>query len=65
MLVVFMLILKLVRVNKKIMEMERRYGGDYVHTSNILASVGRYSDVERLRIVMDKRIVFKLLAIVW
>ena len=48
------------RVTRKIMEMERGYGGDYVLMSNILAGAGRYRDAERLTIVVDKRIVFKL-----
>ncbi|KAI4354897.1 hypothetical protein L6164_003721 [Bauhinia variegata] len=48
------------RVARKIMEMERGYGGDYVLMSNILVGVGRFKDAERLRKVMDKRVPFKL-----
>ncbi|RHN59212.1 putative pentatricopeptide [Medicago truncatula] len=48
------------RVTKKILEMEKGHGGDYVLMSNIFASVGRFKDVERLREMIDKRNVFKL-----
>ncbi|XP_054817656.1 pentatricopeptide repeat-containing protein At1g09220, mitochondrial [Prosopis cineraria] len=48
------------RVMRKILEMEREYGGDYILMSNILAGVGRFGDAERLRKVMDMRIAFKL-----
>ena len=48
------------RVTRKILEMERRHGGDYVLMSNILAGVGRFKDAERLREMIDKRIAFKL-----
>ncbi|KAF7824994.1 pentatricopeptide repeat-containing protein [Senna tora] len=48
------------RVIRKILEMEREYGGDYVLMSNILAGAGRFRDAERLRKVMDMRIAFKL-----
>ncbi|RDX66162.1 Pentatricopeptide repeat-containing protein, mitochondrial, partial [Mucuna pruriens] len=36
------------RVTRKILEMERGYGGDYVLMSNILVGVGRFKDAERL-----------------
>ncbi|CAK8575060.1 unnamed protein product [Lathyrus sativus] len=48
------------RVTKKILEMEKGHGGDYVLMSNILAGVGRFEDVERLREMIDKRNAFKL-----
>ncbi|KAM1049109.1 hypothetical protein ACFX13_028865 [Malus domestica] len=48
------------RVTKKVLEMERGYGGDYVLMSNILAGVGRYSDAERMRSLLDERNAFKL-----
>ncbi|XP_031262535.1 pentatricopeptide repeat-containing protein At1g09220, mitochondrial-like [Pistacia vera] len=48
------------RVTRKILEMERGYGGDYVLMYNILAGVGRFGDAERLRRVMDERNAFKL-----
>ncbi|XP_059656752.1 pentatricopeptide repeat-containing protein At1g09220, mitochondrial-like [Cornus florida] len=43
------------RVTRKILEMERGYGGDYVLLSNIFAGVGRFADSERTRGVMDER----------
>jgi pentatricopeptide repeat protein len=48
------------RVTRKIMEMERGYGGDYVLMYNIFAGAGRYEDAERLRKLMNKRNAFKL-----
>ncbi|CAI9103742.1 OLC1v1002281C1 [Oldenlandia corymbosa var. corymbosa] len=42
-----------VRVTKKIMEVERKYGGDYVVLSNIFASTGRFMDSEKVRKDMD------------
>jgi pentatricopeptide repeat protein len=48
------------RVTKKILEMEKGHGGDYVLMSNIFAGVGRFKDVERLREMIDKRVAFKL-----
>ncbi|CAL8999462.1 unnamed protein product [Prunus brigantina] len=48
------------RVTKKILEMERGYGGDYVLMSNIFAGVGRCSDAERMRSLLDERNAFKL-----
>ncbi|XP_065854452.1 pentatricopeptide repeat-containing protein At1g09220, mitochondrial [Euphorbia lathyris] len=48
------------RVTRKIMEMERGYGGDYVLMYNIFAGVGRFRDAERLRRLMDERNAFKL-----
>lgn len=38
------------RVMRKILEMERRYGGDYVLLSNLFAGFGRFADAE-----MDER----------
>ncbi|KAL3538502.1 hypothetical protein ACH5RR_001868 [Cinchona calisaya] len=43
------------KVASKIMEMERKYGGDYVLLSNIFAAVGRYADSERVRRHMDRK----------
>lgn len=43
------------RVTKKIMEMERKYGGDYVLLSNIFAGVGRFADSELVRKHLDKQ----------
>ena len=44
------------RVTRKILEMERKYGGgDYALLSNIFAGVGRFWDVERVRRLMDER----------
>eukprot|EP00257_Ricinus_communis_P008173 XP_002525463.2 pentatricopeptide repeat-containing protein At1g09220, mitochondrial [Ricinus communis] len=48
------------RVTRKIMEMERGYGGDYVLMYNIFAGVGRFEDAERLRVLMDERNAFKV-----
>ncbi|XP_061371058.1 pentatricopeptide repeat-containing protein At1g09220, mitochondrial [Gastrolobium bilobum] len=48
------------RVTRKIQELERGHGGDYVLMSNILVGVGRFNDAERLREMIDKRISFKL-----
>lgn len=48
------------RVTRKILELERGHGGDYVLISNILAGVGRFKDAERLREMIDRRIAFKL-----
>lgn len=48
------------RVTRKILDMERGYGGDYVLMSNIFASVGRYQDSEKLRRLLDERKAFKL-----
>lgn len=48
------------RVTRKIMEIERGYGGDYVLMYNIFAGAGRYEDAERLRKLMNKRNAFKL-----
>ncbi|XP_021896974.1 pentatricopeptide repeat-containing protein At1g09220, mitochondrial [Carica papaya] len=48
------------RVTRKLLEMERSYGGDYVLMSNILAGVGRFRDSERLRITMDQRNAYKI-----
>lgn len=48
------------RVTRKVLEIERGHGGDYVLMSNILVGVGRFKDAERLREIIDKRIAFKL-----
>ncbi|KDP20280.1 hypothetical protein JCGZ_06866 [Jatropha curcas] len=48
------------RVTKRIMQMERGYGGDYVLMYNIFASVGRFRDAERLRRLMDQRNALKV-----
>ncbi|GAV86169.1 PPR domain-containing protein/PPR_2 domain-containing protein [Cephalotus follicularis] len=48
------------RVTRKILEMDRGYGGDYVLMYNIFAGVGRFQDAERLRNLMDERNAFKL-----
>lgn len=48
------------RVTRKIMEMETGYAGDYVLLSNIFVDVGRYTDSERVRGVMDKRNALKV-----
>lgn len=48
------------RVTEKIMEMERKYGGDYILMSNIFAGVGRFSDSEKVRKHMDKQNAAKL-----
>lgn len=47
------------RMTRKIMEMERGYGGDYVLMHNIFAGAGRYEDAERLRRLIDERNAFK------
>ncbi|KAF2308403.1 hypothetical protein GH714_006766 [Hevea brasiliensis] len=48
------------RVTRKIMEIERGYGGDYVLMYNIFAGVGRFEDAERLRRLMDERNALKV-----
>lgn len=48
------------RVIRKILEIERQHGGDYVLMSNILSGAGRFRDAERLRKVIDARAAFKL-----
>ncbi|KAK3197956.1 hypothetical protein Dsin_021371 [Dipteronia sinensis] len=48
------------RATRKILEMERGYGGDYVLMSNILTGVGRFEDAERLREDMDERNALKV-----
>ena len=42
------------RVMRKILEMEKRYGGDYVLLSNIFAGFGTFADAERVRRLMDE-----------
>ncbi|WCJ43673.1 Pentatricopeptide repeat (PPR) superfamily protein [Euphorbia peplus] len=48
------------RVTRKIMEMERGYGGDYVLMHNLFVGVGRFKDAERLRRLMEERNAFKV-----
>ncbi|KAG2256662.1 hypothetical protein Bca52824_075956 [Brassica carinata] len=48
------------RITKKLMELERSHGGDYVLMSNIFCGTGRFSDGERFRKLMDVRGVAKL-----
>ncbi|KAL7107883.1 hypothetical protein ACP275_06G082000 [Erythranthe tilingii] len=48
------------RVTRKIMGLEREYGGDYVLMSNIFCGAGRYVDSERVRRLMDERNASKL-----
>lgn len=47
-------------VTRKIMEIERGNGGDYVLMSNILASAGMHGDAERFRRLMDTRSALKI-----
>ena len=48
------------RITKKLMELERSHGGDYVLMSNIFCGTGRFTDGERFRKLMDVRGVAKL-----
>lgn len=48
------------RVTKKLMELERSHGGDYVLMSNIFCGTGRFTDAQRFRKLMDVRGVAKL-----
>ncbi|XP_010458203.1 PREDICTED: pentatricopeptide repeat-containing protein At1g09220, mitochondrial [Camelina sativa] len=48
------------RVTRKLMELEKSHGGDYVLMSNIFCGTGRFSDAQRFRNVMDVRGVVKL-----
>ncbi|EPS60803.1 hypothetical protein M569_13999, partial [Genlisea aurea] len=48
------------RINRRIMEMEEKHGGDYVLFSNILSSAGRFVDSEAVRSLSDKRNASKL-----
>ncbi|XP_056853855.1 pentatricopeptide repeat-containing protein At1g09220, mitochondrial-like [Raphanus sativus] len=48
------------RVTKKLMELERSHGGDYVLMSNIFCGTGRFADAQRFRKLMDVRGVAKL-----
>ncbi|KAL8533004.1 hypothetical protein ACS0TY_009312 [Phlomoides rotata] len=48
------------RVTRKIMELEREYGGDYVLLSNIFSAAGRFADSERVRMMMDEQNASKL-----
>ncbi|GFZ21345.1 pentatricopeptide repeat (PPR) superfamily protein [Actinidia rufa] len=42
------------RVMRKILDMEKRYGRDYVLLSNIFAGFGRFEDAVRVRRLMDE-----------
>ncbi|KAL4323688.1 hypothetical protein GQ457_11G015010 [Hibiscus cannabinus] len=48
------------RVTSKIMEIDKRYGGDYVLMSNLLAGAGRFADAESLRTLMEERNAIKV-----
>lgn len=48
------------RVTRKIGEMERGYGGDYVLMSNILTGHGKFIEAENVRALMDERSVPKV-----
>ncbi|KAL1195363.1 Pentatricopeptide repeat-containing protein [Cardamine amara subsp. amara] len=48
------------RVTRKLMELERSHGGDYVLMSNIFSGIGRFTDAQRYRKQMDLRGVAKL-----
>ncbi|CAA0182056.1 unnamed protein product [Arabidopsis thaliana] len=48
------------RVTRKLMELERSHGGDYVLMSNIFCGTGRFLDAQRFRKQMDVRGVAKL-----
>ncbi|CAL1356467.1 unnamed protein product [Linum trigynum] len=48
------------RVTRKIMEMERGYGGDYVLMHNIFVGAGRFGDAEKFRKLMHQRNAIKL-----
>ncbi|KAH6782676.1 hypothetical protein C2S51_007969 [Perilla frutescens var. frutescens] len=48
------------RVTRRVMELERKYGGDYVLLSNIFSAAGRFVDSERVRREMDHRNASKL-----
>jgi pentatricopeptide repeat protein len=48
------------RAIKKILELEREYGGDFAVLSNILNELGRFGDAELARKLVDERKVAKL-----
>lgn len=48
------------RVMRRIMEMEREYGGDYVVLSNMFSEVGRFGDAERVRSLIDRKDLVKV-----
>ncbi|GAB2267103.1 hypothetical protein Dimus_002088 [Dionaea muscipula] len=48
------------RVTRRIQEIERGYGGDYVLMSNILTGLRKFHDAEKIRTLMDERDVFKI-----
>ncbi|VVA90588.1 unnamed protein product [Arabis nemorensis] len=48
------------RVTRKLMELEKSHGGDYVLMSNVFCSTGRFTDAQRFRKLMDVRGVAKL-----
>ncbi|KAH7654190.1 Tetratricopeptide-like helical domain-containing protein [Dioscorea alata] len=48
------------RVMRRILEMEKGYGGDYVILSNMLSEAGRFGDAEGIRGLMDERHALKV-----
>ncbi|XP_021744537.1 pentatricopeptide repeat-containing protein At1g09220, mitochondrial-like [Chenopodium quinoa] len=48
------------RVSKKMQDMEREHGGDYVLMSNILTGQGKFNEAQNVRTLMDKRQVLKI-----
>lgn len=48
------------RVMRRILEMEKGYGGDYVILSNMLSEAGRFGDAEGIRRLMDERHALKV-----
>lgn len=48
------------RVIKRILEMERGHGGDYVALSNMLTGVGRFGEASRVRMLMNERNALKV-----
>ncbi|KAL9253183.1 Pentatricopeptide repeat-containing protein [Drosera capensis] len=49
------------RVTRRIQELERGYGGDYVLMSNILTGFRKFDDAEKMRTLMEERDVSKKL----
>lgn len=48
------------RVSRRILEMETKYGGDYVAMANVCAGAGRYEDVEVWRGMINQSAAFKV-----
>ncbi|CAN8294817.1 unnamed protein product [Cochlearia groenlandica] len=48
------------RVTKKLMELERSHGGDYVLMSNIFCGMGRFKDAQKFRKLIDVKGLAKL-----